>query len=165
MAWRALNVPNTHMKILIFYSKITIKWMSSKMACTSPFLLALPWMATPPARLWIGVLPGHSSGRDWVGILPCPHVGWTGLQFLLKREAVTCSRQNCTKTMIKTPQSVANAKLFGVTCNDLSIIIACFSAVLLTKMSSDYGVNLCYNDSVAKFVVAILKLWRLDSLI
>ncbi len=60
------------------------------------------------------------------------------------------------------PKIVANAKLFGVTRNDVPTIIACFTAVLLTKFVANDGVNLCYNDSVAKFVVAILKLYWLS---
>ncbi len=51
------------------------------------------------------------------------------------------------------PKIVANAKLFGVSRYGLSTIIACLTAVLLTKFVANDGVNLCYNDSVAKFVV------------
>ncbi len=42
-------------------------------------------------RDWIGILPGHSSGRDWIG--SCLVLIWMdrSVIFLRKREAVNCS--------------------------------------------------------------------------
>ncbi len=47
---------------------------------------------------------------------------------------------------------VAFAKRFGVSRYGLSTIIACLTAVLLTKFVAKYGVNLYYYDSVARRV-------------
>ena len=43
--------------------------MSLKMACTSPFLLALPWMATPPAV--IGFASCLATPPAVIGLASC----------------------------------------------------------------------------------------------
>jgi hypothetical protein len=60
---RALNVStHTYENIYVCLFKNNNKMNVFENGLHFAFLLALPWMATPPARVQIGTLPGHSSG-------------------------------------------------------------------------------------------------------